>query len=161
MKISSNILAGAAGALVLNVIHELVRKNVKDAPQVNKLGEEGVIKISKALGGKPPKGEKLYTAALGGDLIGNAFYYSAVGKGSSKYIWWRGLGLGITAGIGALTLPKKLGLNDKPVNGSTKTKALTVLWYTVGGLAAAGAAKLLQEQEGDPRPKQASSAELE
>ncbi|KGE12542.1 hypothetical protein [Sphingobacterium deserti] len=145
MKISTNIVAGAAGALLLNVIHELARKNIKDAPRVNELGEEGVVKISEAMGVKPPTGNKLYASTLAYDFVGNAFYYSAVGKGKSKNIWLRGLGLGLTAGIGAIALPKKIGLDDQPVNHSKLTQVLTVAWYTLGGLAAAAAAELLKE----------------
>ncbi|TDS13138.1 hypothetical protein [Sphingobacterium paludis] len=145
MKISTNIVAGAAGALLLNIVHELARKNIKNAPRVNEVGEEGVTKISKAIGVEPPTGNKLYASTLAYDFVGNAFYYSAVGKGKSKNIWLRGIGLGLTAGIGAIALPKKMGLNDEPVNRSVLTKVLTVAWYTLGGLAAAAAAELLQD----------------
>lgn len=144
MKIPVNLIAGAAGALLLNVVHELARKTSKEAPHVNELGEEGLAKLSEAIGVTPPSGGALYASTLAGDFISNSFFYSAVGKGKPTNIWLRGAALGLTAGLGALTLPSKLGLNDKPVNRTALTQVLTVAWYTLGGLAAAGVADLLQ-----------------
>ena len=146
MKIRTNLVAGAAGAILLNLIHELARKTLTQAPHVNEIGEEGVVKISESLGKEAPHGNALYATTLASDFIGNAFYYSAVGKGSPKNIWLRGLGLGLTAGIGALALPSKLGLDDQPVKRSNLTQVLTVAWYTLGGIAAAGVADYLQRR---------------
>ncbi len=145
-KIPTNLLAGAAGALLLNIIHELARHTVKDAPRVQEIGEEGLVKLTESFGVEAPKGETLYASTLAGDLITNALYYSAVGRGKEQHIWLRGLGLGLTAGLGALTLPKPLGLDDKPVKGSVLTQVLTVAWYTFGGLAAAGVANYLHKR---------------
>ncbi|MBE8719597.1 hypothetical protein [Sphingobacterium pedocola] len=146
MKTFTNLIAGTAGALVLNIIHEVARKCIKQAPHMNEVGEEALVKSIKFIGGEPPKGYTLYTSTLVGDFIGNALYYSAVGKGEPKSIWLRGIGLGITAGIGAVTLPDKLGLNDGPVNRSPVTQLLTVAWYTLGGVVTSGVAQALQRK---------------
>lgn len=146
MRIRTNLVAGAAGAILLNIIHEIARKTLTRAPHVNEIGEEGIVKIAESLGTEAPQGNALYATTLASDFIGNAFYYSAVGKGSPQNIWLRGLGLGLTAGIGALALPGKLGLDDRPVKRSNLTQVLTVAWYTIGGIAAAGVADYLQRR---------------
>lgn len=146
MKIPTNIIAGAAGALLLNLIHELARHTLKSAPRINEIGEEGIDKIAQSLNTAPPNGNSLYATTLASDLVGNAFYYSAVGKGTTQNIWLRGIGLGLTAGFGALALPSKLGLDDKPVKYTALTRVLTVAWYTIGGLAAAAVADFLKEK---------------
>ena len=147
MKTPTNLISGVAGAIVLNLIHEVARKNITHAPHVNKVGEEGVVKLVKYLGGSPPKGDTLYASTLVGDLIGNAVYFSAVGKGKPRNIWMRGIGLGLAAGLGAIILPSKMGLDDQPVKHSTLTQVLTVTWYTLGGVAAAGVAAALQRKQ--------------
>lgn len=145
MKILHNILAGLAGAIVLNVVHESARKNLKDAPHINEIGEEAIGKVIQATGNKPPKGNKLYATTLASDLVSNALYYSMIGKGGTGTLWSKGIAYGLTAGFGALGLTKPLGLDDRPVNRSIATKTMTVAWYVIGGLASAGVLKLLNK----------------
>ncbi|WP_134088099.1 hypothetical protein [Olivibacter sp. XZL3] len=143
MKLAINILGGLAGALVLNAIHEGAKRAIPSAPEINKVGEEAITKVSKAAGMPPPAGKKLYTATLAGDLVSNAIYYSAIGKGDKQTLLLRGAGYGLIAGLGVIGLTKPLGLDDEPINKSMSTKFLTVLWYTLGGIVAASAIKLL------------------
>lgn len=146
MKAVTNILAGLAGAVVLNIIHETARKYRKDAPHINEIGEEAVSKTIKAAGYNPPKGKKLYAATLGSDIGSNALYFGMIGTGDQSNVWRKGIAFGLAAGLGALGLTKPLGLNDAPVNRSTATKVMTVAWYTLGGIATAGVLKLLNRR---------------
>ncbi|GAB3823275.1 hypothetical protein GCM10028895_29990 [Pontibacter rugosus] len=73
--------------------------------------------------------------ALAGDVLSNSLYYSLAGTG--KDAWWRGAILGATAGAGAVLLPGPLGLGEEPSNRTTKTQAMTVGYYLLGGLVAA------------------------
>lgn len=148
MKLPLNFIAGLAGAAVLNVLHETARKVCKDAPEINKIGEEGVAHTAEAAGMKVPSGKKLYATALAADLIGNAFYYAMVGKGPRNMVWKRGTALGVTAGLGALGLTRPLGLHDEPVNKNLASQLMTIAWYTAGGLAAAAASNLLSKVSG-------------
>ena len=132
-----NLLGGLAGALALNLLHETYKRFDDDAPRVDLIGEEALSKIIKKTGNEPPKGNDLYTATLAGDIFSNALYYSLIGYGKKKNIISRGAVLGVVAGVGALTLTKPLGLNDAPVNRSSKTKVLTVAWYLAGAVITA------------------------
>ena len=51
--------------------------------------------------------------------------------------------LGLTAGVGALVLPGPLGLGEAPAKRTGGTAAMTLAWYTLGGLAAGLAYQLL------------------
>ena len=137
MKILKAILAGFAGAAALNILHETVRRFDADAPRVDLLGEEALTRSMNSLNLEPPKGNNLYVATLAGDVISNGIYYSAVGMAGSKNIYLKGAVAGLTAGLGAIKLPDKLGLDDKPVTKTDKTKILTVAWYLIGGLVTA------------------------
>lgn len=137
MKFIHNLLGGLAGAVALNLIHETVRRFDPEAPEIQLVGEEAMSKSIKALGGDPPTGEKLYAVTLVSDIVTNALYFSAVGLGKKKYLWWRGAGYGLAAGVGALELTNPMGLSDAPITKTKKTSLLTVSWYLIGGLVAA------------------------
>lgn len=124
------LLAGLGGAIALNVIHELVRHNYDndDVPEVNKIGEEAVEKIANSLNIELDENQK-YSTALAGDLISNALYYAGTAANN-----FGGLA-GIVAGIGAVELPKYLGLNDDPVKRNKNKEILTIAFYTLGGVA--------------------------
>lgn len=147
MKLPMNLLGGLAGAIVLNVVHEGARRIMDNAPHINEIGEEGVVKIAKATGIKAPEGNNLYATTLAADLAGNAMYYSMIGRGDEKNVWVRGAAYGLAAGLGTLGLTGPIGLNDQPVTKTTLSKVMTVAWYTLGGLAAAAALKLLKARQ--------------
>lgn len=137
MKAINNISAGLAGAVVLNILHESAKRFFPNAPRVDLVGEEALSDILESAGTEPPKGNALYVATLAADVVSNALYYSLIGEGKKENVLLRGAGIGLAAGIGALTLTKPLGLNDAPVNRTNTTKALTVAWYLIGGLVTA------------------------
>jgi hypothetical protein len=145
MKEIKNFAGGLAGAVALNVLHESVKRIYSDAPRIDLVGEEALSKSMEGLGAEPPKGDALFTATLAGDLISNTVYYSAIGIGKKKDIFWRGAGFGLAAGIGALVLTKPIGLDDAPITKTNTTKALTVVWYLIGGLVTALTIKSLQK----------------
>jgi hypothetical protein len=141
--LSKNIISGLAGAAVMNAVHQLAKKVDKDAPRIDKIGEEAVSKSNHVLGFDALKGNKLFLAALTGDVIANSIYYSLIGKGKRGNLLLRGIIYGAVAGIGALTLAKPLGLDERPVNKTVKTKAMTVGLYVLGGVATVLARRLL------------------
>ncbi|MDB5021607.1 MAG: hypothetical protein JWQ28_2734 [Pedobacter sp.] len=146
MKLIQALIGGFAGAIALNLLHETVRQFDSKAPRVDLVGEEALTKGLSAIGIDPPTGNSLYAATMAGDVISNGIYYSAIGLGNPKYIWLRAAVTGISAGVGALTLPKPMGLDDTPVTQTEKTGALTVAWYLFGALVTAGVLSKLQHK---------------
>ncbi|MGE6219170.1 hypothetical protein [Nubsella zeaxanthinifaciens] len=138
-----NTTAGFVGAIALNAIHEIIRKNVKNAPQINLLGAEAVNKTLSMAGAHPIQHPNdLYKITLETDIIANTAYYSIIG-GKGKYIWPKAIIMGLSAGIGALKMPEPLGLDDTPVTHTNTTKALTVGYYLFGALVTAAMLKTI------------------
>lgn len=141
----SAIISGLAGAAVLTVIHELVKKQDSKAPRMDLLGMMALSKMIRGAGKTPPPANKLYGYTLVGDLLSNALYYSLAGVGKKKRIWQKEIGLGLAAGLGALFLPKPLHLNEEYSNRTTQTQVMTVAYYLIGSLVAAALMKQLEK----------------
>jgi len=142
MRWIKNIAAGLIGSVALNILHESVRKNVSNAPEINLLGAEAVNKTLSQYGRPIQNPDDLHKVTLELDLIANAAYYSAIGS-SGKYIWPKAIAMGLSAGIGALKLPKPLGLDPSPVTETTQKQVLTVGYYLFGALVTALALKTI------------------
>lgn len=146
MKLVNSLIAGLAGAIVLNVIHESIKRFDPKAPRIDLVGEEALSKTIEAAGSEAPEGNALYAATRASDIVSNALYFSMIGGGKKKSLFLHGAGYGLAAGIGALKLTKPLGLNDAPVNRSGKTQIMTVAWYLIGGVTTAATLKALQKK---------------
>lgn len=136
-NIAQALGSGLAGAFVLTVVHESVRRFVPEAPRADLLGMRAIAKGLKAAGQQPPPDDKLHTLALGGDIVANTLYYSLVGLGGRENAWLLGSTLGAAAGVGAVALPGPMGLGTEPSARTPATAAMTVGWYLIGGVAAA------------------------
>jgi hypothetical protein len=145
MKILSSLTAGFAGAIALTALHETVRRlRPADAPRMDVLGERGLRKLLGLADLPQPDGDTAYKATMLGDILSNGLYYSLVG--SSKHSLRRGVLLGVAAGVGGVVLPGPMGLGEGPSNRTPQTKAMTVAWYTVGGLVAGAVAQALRKR---------------
>jgi len=148
MSLGKCLLAGLGGAVALNIIHESLKRAGDGMPRVDLLGEEALQKSLVCVGANPIEDEStLYKATLAADVVSNAVYYSLIGLGSKKYVWQRAIGLGIAAGIGALALPKPMGLNPEPVTKTRKAAGLTVAYYLAGALVTGLMVKLLYKEK--------------
>ncbi|WP_461138925.1 hypothetical protein [Spirosoma pomorum] len=141
-NLSRALTSGLVGAVALNILHETVRQFVPTAPRADLLGERSLIKGFKALGEEPPKGKRLYGAAMVGDIASNAGYYSLVGL-ADKMPLAAGTALGVLAGIGAVTLPGPMGLGKAPTTRTPATVAMTIGWYLLGGVISGAVFKKL------------------
>jgi len=145
MKILPSLAAGFAGAIALTALHEVARRlRPQDAPRMDVLGERGLRKILNLADLPQPAEGVAYTATMLGDILSNGLYYSLVGSG--KHSLQRGLLLGTAAGVGGVLLPGQMGLGEAPSNRTPQTQAMTVAWYTVGGLVAGAVAQRLRRQ---------------
>lgn len=145
MKILPSLAAGFAGAIALTALHEVARRlRPHDAPRMDVLGERGLRKILNLADLPQPNEGQAYTATMLGDILSNGLYYTVVGSG--KHSLQRGLVLGVAAGIGGVVLPGPMGLGEAPSNRTPQTQAMTVAWYTVGGLVAGAVARGLRQR---------------
>jgi hypothetical protein len=134
-----SMMAGMTGAGALTLVHQMARSMTPHAPRMDVLGMRAMRAAHRQLGVEAPSERALEREALAGDLVANTAWYSLVGAGSRANVWRRGIALGLTAGLGAILLPKPLGLGDPPDAHRPETQLMTVAWYVIGGLAAAAA----------------------
>ena len=144
-----NLLAGLGGAIALNILHEGLKKRGDNMPRVDLLGEEALQKSLNYFGTSINDEATLYKATLAGDVISNALYYSLIGAGSKDHVWARAISYGLAAGVGAVTLPKPLGLDPEPVSKTQKTQVLTIAYYVMGAIVTSGIIKALAKSEQD------------
>jgi len=138
-RILYSMMAGAAGASALTFIHQAARSMTPHAPRMDVLGMRAVRATHRRLGLPHGSDRDVERQALAGDLAANAAYYSLVGAGDRSGVWARGLALGLAAGLGAVFLPRRVGLGDPPNAGRLDTQLMTIAWYVAGGVAAAAA----------------------
>jgi hypothetical protein len=145
MKLLCSLSAGLAGAVVLTALHETVRRlRPEDAPRMDVLGMRGLRKLLNKANAPQPDNDTLFDITMVGDVLSNGLYYSLVGSG--RHAVRRGLLLGLAAGVGGVMLPGPLGLGKAPSGRTPQTKAMTVAWYTAGGLVAGAVAQALRKR---------------
>lgn len=147
MKATTVLAGGLAGATAVTLIHESIKQVVPQAPRMDRLGMEAISKGLRKAGKRVPKQDALFTAALAGDIVSNAIYYSLAGIGNEKNIWLRSTLLGLTAGIGAVVLPQPLGLSRRHSNRTFATKAMTIGLYVAGSLITTAVIKVLNRKK--------------
>lgn len=141
------LASGFVGACALNILHETARQYIKDAPRVDVTGERAMAATIGKLGMAAARPKDLYFPALAGDIVSNSLYYSKVASGDPQNALLRGVVLGAAAGVGAVFLPEYLGLGKTPTRRTPQTAAMTIAWYTAGGIAAALAYRALSNDE--------------
>jgi len=141
-----NLVAGLGGAIALNLLHESLKNRDKDMPRVDLLGEEALNKGLSWIGKRIESPNTLYKATLAGDVLGNTLYYSLIGAKGTKGLMLKGLISGLSAGVGAVLLPGPMGLNDRPVTRTPKTKILTIAYYLTGAVVTAAILKTLSKK---------------
>ncbi|WP_294228943.1 hypothetical protein [Chryseobacterium endophyticum] len=122
------IIAGLGGALALSLLHETIRKNFDNVPEINKVGEEALNKALDKADMKITSHDQLYAATLAGDVIGNGMYYATTATSGFN------IASGLAMGLGALALPGKVGLDENPVAETTQKKVMTVAYYLFGAI---------------------------
>lgn len=147
-----SLMAGAAGAGALTLVHQTARLATPYAPRMDVLGMRAIRGARSRLGLEHRSDHDLEREALAGDMLANTAYYALIGAGGRGSAWTRGLGLGLVAGLGAVFLPRHLGLGDPPNADRPATQLMTIAWYVVGGLAAAAAFTARDRDAGEPAP---------
>ena len=147
-----SMMAGVTGAGTLTLVHQVARSITPDAPRMDVLGMRALRGAYRQLGVECGSDQALERQALAGDMVANSAYYSLVGAGSRESVWARGLALGLVAGLGAVLLPRPLGLGDPPNADRRSTQLMTIAWYVLGGLTAAAAFAARNGDTAEPVP---------
>jgi hypothetical protein len=146
MSIAIAAASGLAGATVLTLIHQTAIQLTPDAPRMDILGMRAIDAALNAADQPTPAKDDLFAATLAGDIVTNSAYYSLVGLAGPEKAVLAGVLLGLAAGVGGVVLPGPLGLGEAPSARTARTKAMTVAWYTAGGVAAGLAYRWLSKR---------------
>lgn len=143
---NNNILAGLGGAIVLTILNESLKHLHGDMPRIELVGEEAVQKTASYFGIDIENQDALFGASLVGDLVSNTAYFSLI-EGEGNQLWTKAASAGVFAGLGAINIPSKIGLNDEPVTKTNNTKLLTIGYYLAGALATAAIVRIFEKFE--------------
>ena len=155
MRAITALEGGLAGACALTIVHELVKRAVPAAPRMDLLGMNALAKVLRSVGKNPPRAKALYYITMAGDIVSNSLYYSLAGVGKKKNSILRGTLLGFAAGLGAILLPKPMGLDPSYSSRTVQTQVMTVAWYTLGGFVSA---LIMNKLESNQEDKEGRSA---
>ncbi len=145
MKVLYALGAGLAGAVALTLTHQALRKLSDDAPRMDLMGEEGLLKAANKMDIDIPKG-KSYGITMAGDIVANTLYYALAAIGSPKNAILRSSMLGMAAGVGGILLPKRIGLTNAYSNRKLATRLMTMAIYSLGALVTGKLVKVLDKK---------------
>jgi hypothetical protein len=151
MKLLSSLAGGLAGAVTVTIIHEVLRNTTRHSPRLDETGKKITNKILERSGRAPLSEKQAYRTSLAGELLANAIYFSLAGS-QMKHAFRTGSILGLTAGLGAVSLPPKMGLNGNGAHNGSHThgnkskKWMTIGLYLAGGLVSAAVARWLENR---------------
>ena len=148
MRIEKALLSGAAGAAVLTLGHEILRRLEPRAPRLDKIGMLALRRVLQSVGVRPPRGERSRGYALLADLVTNTLYFAP--SGATRHAGSTGGALGILAGLGSVFLTPRLGIPTRYRGRGLKGQLLAIGLYTLGGLAASAMARALTAPTRDP-----------
>lgn len=157
MKISA-VIGGLAGACALTLVNQVVSRVDREAPRLDLLGMNAVAKFFKGSHAAPAVIKNLLPMSVAGDLVSNTLYYALASGKSKDMTLIKGLALGVGAGLGAVVLPKPMGLDSSTTNLTRKTQAMTVAWYALGGLVAAAVMNVIGDETEAPVKNRVKSA---
>ncbi len=143
---TNNLIAGFGGAIVLTLLNETFKNVDEKMPRIDLVGEDVIQKTASFFGVDFANKEALYGTALLTDIVSNTAYYSLI-NGQGNDLWLKAASSGLVAGVAAIKIPEKTGIDDSAITKSNTTKALTIAYYTLGALASATILKLLQNKE--------------
>ena len=144
----TKLIAGLAGAVAVNLVHEATRKAAggdppsSRVPRLDRMGQEGLAKAARAVGvTPPPPGPKRYWTALASDIAVNGLLYAITNNRARPLRG--GAFSGLTAGAAGLILPRLVGL-ARHTGTNPRTKAMTFADYAIGGLVSGLVMKMLR-----------------
>lgn len=140
--------SGLVGTVTVAGLHQVSRHLLRDAPRMDVWGERVIVETFRRIGRPPPQNTRMLSWMLG-NIGSDTLLYAAVGLGNPKRPVLRGGLIGAAMGVGALVLPKLLGITDRDVARTTRTRVLTVGMYLIAGLAAGAAQHLARALEGE------------
>ncbi|UJF29040.1 hypothetical protein L0B70_09295 [Kaistella sp. 97-N-M2] len=139
-------IAGLAGSLALTGVHQLFKKYIVGAPNLDQVGEEAVKTSLDKIDVDLPHEDQVFAAAMGGNILSNAVLFSTLATSTtSSEMLAKTLGTGLLGAAGTIGLADQVLDHNKATNTSQK-KWMTTGYYLFGALVSIGVYNWLEER---------------
>ncbi len=146
MSFLNRSIAGLAGSLALTGVHQVFKKYMKDAPNLDQVGEKAVETSLEKVNIEPTDEEQVYAAAMGGKILSNALLFSTLATSTNtSQIISKTLGTGLLGAAGTIGLADQLLGNNKATDTDQK-KWMTTGYYLLGAIVSIGVYNLLEKK---------------
>ena len=140
------IIAGLSGYLALTAVHQIFKKNMDNAPDLDEVGEKMVEESMDNLDIYDADDEKVYAAAMGGNILSNAMLFSTLANSTNtSEIIGKTVGTGLLGAAGTIGLAEHFLGNNKATNTDQK-KWMTTGYYLFGALVTIGVYNMLEKK---------------
>ncbi len=147
MSYLNRSIAGLAGSLALTGVHQLVKKYITGAPDLQAVGEEAVKSSMELADADASDEDQVYAAALGGNILSNAMLFSTLATTTnSSEIVSKTLGAGLLGAAGTLGLSHEMLGNKNAATGTDKKKWITTGYYLLGALVSISVYNILEKK---------------
>ena len=139
-------IAVLAGSIALTTMHQLFKKNMDNAPNLDHVGEQALQEALETVNAKISDDDALFTASMAGNILGNAVLFSSVAatKNVSKMMLGT-IGATVVGAGGSIKLANELLPNNDATDTSQK-KWMTSGYYIFGALVSIGVYNLLEKK---------------
>ena len=146
MSFLNRSIAGLAGSLALTGVHQIFKKYMKNAPNLDQVGEKAVETSLEKINIEPTDEEQVYAAAMGGNILSNALLFSTLATSTNtSQIISKTLGTGLLGAAGTIGLADQLLGNNKATDTDQK-KWMTTGYYLLGAIVSIGVYNLLEKK---------------
>ena len=146
MSLINRSIAGLAGSLALTGVHQIFKKYVTGAPNLDQVGEKAVQTSLKKVDVNVSDEEQVYAAAMGGNILSNALLFSTLATSTNtSQIISKPLGTDVLGAAGTIGLADQLLGNNKATN-TDKKKWMTAGYYLLGAVVSISVYNLLERK---------------
>lgn len=146
MSFINRSIAGLAGSLALTGVHQIFKKYISGAPNLDQVGEKAIQASLEKVDVNVSDEEQVYAAAMGGNILSNALLFSTLATSTNtSQIISKTLGTGLLGAAGTIGLADQLLGNNKATN-TDKKKWMTAGYYLLGAVVSIGVYNLLERK---------------
>ncbi|WP_027377605.1 hypothetical protein [Kaistella palustris] len=147
MSYINRSIAGLAGSLALTGVHQLFKKCLDGAPNLDQVGEKAVEATLEKLDAPKTDEEEVFAAAMTGNILSNALLFSTLATSTNTtQIIGKTLGTGLLGAAGTLGLADQL-LGKNEATNTDQKKWMTTGYYLLGAIVSISVYNLLESRK--------------
>lgn len=145
MSTLNRSIAGLAGSLALTAAHQIFKKYISGAPNLDQVGEKALKTSLGAVDMDLPHEDQVYAAAMGGNILSNAVLFATLSTSTTtSEILAKTLGTGLLGAAGTIGLADQMLDHNKATNTDQK-KWMTTGYYLFGAIVSIGVYNWLEK----------------